>query len=636
MKPGRSSALFLSGVVWLTGAVRAAEDPPRIVVGPNILVSRDGDVPHVELILAASPKTTKNLLGGAITATRPNGGWACKAYSSTDGGATWKASEFPEQVKWGGGDPYAVYTAQGTALFVALTTNKNEKGRDCASMHTWRSEDGGETWLPATEIPCGPSWDHEQVIVDYTKGKYAGRIYIAALYDYPVYRVGVFRSEDDGRTWTGPVEAANGGGTIGINDVTPMVLSDGTLVVPYGDFPFRPEDRPSKGRAKSNFWTVSSTDGGVTFAKPQKSVTQVYNLDDKETQLAGFGKFAADTESKAYRDRMYVAWEDARHGRPRILFSRTLDRGKTWSAPRVLDDAIPKAAAQWQPAIAVNKDGVVAVTWYDTRDSVANGKFHQYFAASLDGGETFQPTVRVSSEASNPKGEGNSQLLPNSWVHEGVISLSFISAASRWGSGGDYMGLAADKDGVFHPFWADARSGTFQIYTAKVKVEIPPKPEKGAVAGGAASAPAPSEAPPPPKPSLVEAPLTDKVEFIFDPTRLDLDTKQFDLPVRLQNVSSQPIYGPIRLEVLGYGFPKYESEHDRKERAENAPSALNSSNGKPKEGAVWELGGAIAGAEALEPGAITNPVVLRFQLVDIGKTPNLRVKAVGMVPAAGP
>jgi len=27
----------------------------------------------------------------------------------------------------------------------------------------------------------------------------AGRIYVGALYDYPVYRVGVFRSDDDGR-----------------------------------------------------------------------------------------------------------------------------------------------------------------------------------------------------------------------------------------------------------------------------------------------------------------------------------------------------------------------------------------------------------------------------------------------------
>ncbi len=204
--------------------------PPKVLVGPNILVSRDGDVPHVELMVAASPRTAKNLLGAGITATRPEGGWACRTYSSKDGGATWKYSEFPDHLKWGGADPQVAYTIQGTALFVTLTMNKSDKGRDCASMQIWRSEDGGDTWGPTINVPCDPSWDHEQIVVDYTKGKYAGRIYIGVLYDYPVYRVGVFRSDDDGRTWIGPAEAANGGGTKGINDVTPMVLSDGTLV----------------------------------------------------------------------------------------------------------------------------------------------------------------------------------------------------------------------------------------------------------------------------------------------------------------------------------------------------------------------------------------------------------------------
>ena len=46
---------------------------------------------------------------------------------------------------------------------------------------------------------------------------------------------------------------------------------------------------------------------------------------------------------------------------------------------------------------------------------------------------------------------------------------------------------------------------------------------------------------------------------------------------------------------------------------------------------VFEFGGAIAGSEALEPGAQTNPVVLHFQMVDPDKTPSLTLKAVGML-----
>ena len=623
----RSPALLAVGVL---GAVALAADAPagkpRVVVGPNILVSRDGDVPHVELHVATSPRNARHLLGAAITATRPNGGWACRAYSSTDGGATWKASEFTEQVKWGGGDPQVAITPQGTGLFLALTMNKSDKGRDCASMLVWRTTEAGETWEPAREIRCDPSWDHEQIVVDATKGRYAGRIYVAALYDYPVYRVGVFRSEDDGRTWIGPVEAANGGGTIGINDVTPMVLSDGTLIVPYGDFPFLPDKRPTKGMADENFWTVASTDGGVTFSAPRRANTQKYNVDDKDSPISGFGKFAADTESKKYRDYLYTVWEDARFGNYRILFSRSTDRGKTWSAPRLLETGLAPEVKQWQPAVAVNKDGVLAITWFDTRESGKGREYRQYLAASVDGGETFLPTVAVSSARSNPDGRGNSQLAPMTWVHEGQLSLALISAASRWGSGGDYMGLAADKDGAFHPFWADARSGTFQIYTASVRVETPPS-EAPKAAGGAAKATSK-----PAEPPRIETSLVDRVEFVFDPTSYDADKKQIEIPVRLKNVSSQPIYPPIRLEIEGYGFPEYENDDDKKRNAENAPSALNAANGKAKEGAVFELGESIAGSDALEPGSVSNPFVVRLQLVDPRKTPNLRLKATGMIP----
>jgi len=621
----RTAAAGLASVV--AGALALADAAPRIVVGPNILVSRDGDIPHVELMVAASPRTSKDLLGAAITATRPTGGWACRAYSSTDGGASWKASEFPEQVEFGGGDPQVAYTAQGTALMVALTMNKSDSGKDCASMHVWRSEDGGKTWQPPALIPCNPSWDHEQIIVDTTKGRFAGRIYIGALYDYPTYRVGVFRSDDDGRTWIGPVEAANGGGTLGINDVTPMVLSDGTLIVPYGDFPFKPEDRKSSGMAHENFWTVASTDGGVTFSAPRKSVSQTWNIDDKESKLAGFGKFAADVEGKEYRDRLYTVWEDARFGNYRILFSRSSDRGKTWSEPRALEQGLDKGVRQWQPAVAVNKDGIVGITWFDSRED-KNGKlYHQYFAASTDGGDTFTKPVQVSSAISDPNGRGNSQLAPMAWVHEGTVGLSVISASSRWGSGGDYMGLAADKDGAFHPFWTDARSGTFQVYTAKVAVEMPAKEAPGKAGAAAAAAAKPPAAPP-----LVESSLIDRVEFVFDPTTWDPDKKQLEIPVRLKNTSTQAIYPPIRIEVTGFGFPEWENADDKKRNADNAPTLLTSSNGKGKEGAVVEMGGAIAGSEALQPGALTNPVVFRLQLVDPTKMPTMRLKATGMTP----
>ncbi len=626
--------IALAAAVSASPAAAADAASPRIQVGPNILVSRDGDVPHVELMVATSPRNAKHLLGGAITWTRAEGGTACRGYSSTDGGRTWKTAEFAEQTSMGGGDPQVAFTAQGTALFVGLAFDKKEDGKTCVPMQVWRSEDGGESWGPLIEIPCDKNWDHEQIVVDYTKGKHAGRIYIGVLYGYPVYQVGVFRSDDDGRTWTGPVEAANGGGELGINVVQPMVLSDGTLVVPYGDFEFKPEKRKLTKKATTGLWTVASTDGGLTFSAPRKVGVQEYRVDPEEKNLglAGFPKFGADsTAGSPFQDRIYAAWEDARLGSYRVLTSWSADKGKTWSPPRPIDASVAASAHQFQPAVAVNEDGTVAVTWFDTRNSPDGQRYDQYLAASVDGGATFLPAVRVSSDSSDPRGAGNKrQMSPMAMKHKDKIVLSMLSAAG-WSAGGHYMGLAADKDGDFHPFWVDARSGTSQIYTARVKIEVPKKPDPKADPKAAAAPPPPPEKAPP---ALVaDEKLVDKVEVVFDPTSFDVEKNEFAVPIRLKNVSQTAIHPPIRLEFVGFGYGEEEGEAEKKFWKDKTLEIVNSPNGKKTDGAVFAFDEALGSAEALEPGALTNPVIVRVKLSDPFYAPSTRWNLSGRVPA---
>ncbi|MBK7598131.1 MAG: hypothetical protein IPJ07_06230 [Acidobacteria bacterium] len=96
------------------------------------------------------------------------------------------------------------------------------------------------------------------------------------------------------------------------------------------------------------------------------------------------------------------------------------------------------------------------------------------FAVSVDGGESFLPPVRLSSAPSSRWGAGNFAFSPSTWSDlMKNIRVTFLSAASRWGSGGDYIGLTADAEGVFHPFWPDSRTGTFQAMTSRVQVELP-------------------------------------------------------------------------------------------------------------------------------------------------------------------
>lgn len=70
------------------------------------------------------------------------------------------------------------------------------------------------------------------------------------------------------------------------------------------------------------------------------------------------------------------------------------------------------------------------------------------FSASLDGGETWLPSVRVSTDANlvNP-----------------------AEKETRF-NGGDTAGLTADADGVFHACWIDNRAGVHQMWTTTVAV----------------------------------------------------------------------------------------------------------------------------------------------------------------------
>ena len=580
-------------------------EPLKIVVGPNILVSRDGDIPHVELIAASNPMNGKNLLGAAITASSAKGSWASKVYSSNDGGVTWSHVSFPELHLNGGLDPQVAFGATGTAYFSAIRFLKDDKGNDRADLLFYRSEDGGVTWQKPADLSY--SYDHPILTVDHTKGKYSGRIYECVLYGYPVYHVGIFRSADDGRTFQGPFEAANGGGKIGINTISNiLVMRDGTLMVPYVDFEFVPEK--NKKEHSLNFWLVSSADGGFTFSKAHQIGKQEVNNTPEGLRFFGVATAAVDRSDK-YPDRMYLVWNNFTSGKYRMMISVSTDRGATWSAAKAIDPGAPANSNQYQPAVAVNNNGLLGVTWFDTRNSSDDSRYDEYFSASLDGGETFVTPVRISSESSFPAGAGNQNLIPSAYTMQGKLLMDFTSAYSRWSNGGDYMGLTTDGDGRFFPFWADSRTGTFQINTAMVRFT------------SGADDPVPVE--------KTETDVSDRVEVMFDPTKYDASSKIIEIPIHIKNISKEKIYAPLKVELLsvGGGFEWEDKEQIKK----NIPEILNATNGKKADGAIFDLSPALGSEPWLNPGSVSGAIVWRMKIVDPTTVPSLHLKITGSV-----
>lgn len=168
--------LLTVAVVVLDSPALSEISTGHVLIGPNILVSRDGDIAQVEISAAVNPKNPKEIVASVITATRPLGGWACRTYAKMDGGNTWVDSIFHEQVEFGGGDPQVTFTTDGAALFAALSLGKDEQGQDHNGLYVYRSEDGGRTWGRPVVAAIGA--DHPQMIVDHTGGKYNGRVHI--------------------------------------------------------------------------------------------------------------------------------------------------------------------------------------------------------------------------------------------------------------------------------------------------------------------------------------------------------------------------------------------------------------------------------------------------------------------------
>ena len=578
----------------------------RIVVEPDALVSRDRDGAHVELHVAAHPRRAGTLLGGAIVHGRPDGTPGTRAWATVDGGSAWTPAQFPEQERWGGGDPQVAFTSAGTALFATLATRPDETGRTRAFLHVYRSEDGGSGWSAPADL--GASYDHPMIAADWTVGRFAGRAYISVLFGRE-YSLGVFRSADDGRSFVGPVVVTSGRG-IGLN-VTPMVvLSDGALLMTWHDFPIAPEERSRPGPRRSTQWSALSEDGGVTFGAARRGPVKVFpSYESEDIRMFSDPAVAVDRSAR-FPDRVYMAWTDNRSGTPRIVMSRTTDRGATWSEPRPIEPAAPAGTRQFQPALAVNRDGIVGMAWYDTRGIDGDFGFYEYFAASLDGGESFLPPVRVSSEPSRPFAGGNLTYTPTTFMtpsDSGAVRMVFLSAAARWANGGDYMGMTAAADGVFHPFWADSRTGTYEAWTARIRVDT---------AGPAAA---------PPAPVLEERDLTGAVEFVPDPTRIDATTGVVELRLRLRNAGERAIHAPLSVTVGKFGSGMGE------ELREFAPEILNAANGRTGDGATFDFTPALGSTGTLEAGATSGAILIRLRVKNPLRVPDMHLRVRGRV-----
>jgi hypothetical protein len=413
------------------------------VVDENLQISVSAsDVVHVEPTIAASPRDPSRLVVASMIVRRPRSpdfqdSSSLAVYASRDGGVTWQQRPLPglpsDRVS---GDPWLTWTADDVVYLSAIVTPSLLEGKP---ISTWvfRSTDGGWTWSGPERDVFGPGREVDHPIT--AAAEEAGG-------SSSVYVFGTMTTSDEAGVRLARREAG-GPGFRPLDPFTvdrPQVNLGGGVALPGGEVMVT---YFNMGRPPYGLWVGRRTRAGRwSETRLRESILPV-----------GFPGLALDAASDGFAGRAYAVWVEGADERDqsdlRVLLSSSDDGGGSWSPPvRVHRHTVP--TRRTLPSVAVRGDGVVAVSWADARHASDRADCVDLYAAvSTDGGASFTPEFRVSDETSCFGTPANG------------------AAARRWRmGGGDYLGLAADADGLFHAVWADSRTGRFQLWTSTFRM----------------------------------------------------------------------------------------------------------------------------------------------------------------------
>jgi hypothetical protein len=446
------------------------------IVGANIHISAARPSSEFnEVVVAAHPTDARRILACAMLDPGADRSVKSAAWVSSDAGRTWTDPRVTTS-HWAN-DPTCVWTADGTALFIhkvndGAPTPAGSVNSDFDVLGVERSRTAGRTWAPMVRGP--QTNDRPFAAVDLTSGAlyvaYNGHVHGEELaHDNQSFRntVALIRSDNAAATsFHAPAQralmdqSASAGANAGMDGIVVLpnrsvgvLYTHMTLATPSSDGVRTTTGKPTVARSALMF--TRSSDSGRTL-EPASLVSPVssgYNL----AHARGItGTIAVDASLGVHRGRLYVTWADFATKRGQIALTYSDDAGKTWSVSRFVNDdsAVVRANANGpdhsMATVAVNRDGVVAVMWYDRREYAGGEGYRPRLALSRDGGVTWSTSVALSA-APNEK---SAQRRNDVWMP----------------NGGDTAGLTAMADGSFFAAWVDNRTGAQQVWGARVTV----------------------------------------------------------------------------------------------------------------------------------------------------------------------
>jgi hypothetical protein len=407
---------------------------------------------EVEPWLAVSP-TNPNDVAGMWQQDRWSDGGAhgLLAAVSHDGGTTWAYSAPHLSICAGGtasnggdfgrsSDPWVSWAPNGDLWSISIsvdrTTTRNAvlASRMRHATSTWSEPFTLKFDTSRAGIPLGNNFnDKESITADPTDS--SGNL-VYAVWDRivapnenapatafehahafhgPAWFARTTNGASDNPTWTARLIYDPGTQEQTISNQI-VVLPDGTLLDGFFHIETRASHQFTQIRERDDIQVIRSTDKGTTWSKKAITVADVHRIGERDPEPIHCRPFitnnpactivrsdgviidlAVDNSTGPHHGRIYVVWQDHQDnpfGDDLILLSHSDDGGLTWSSPDKVNQTPSDTFTDqaFEPAVHVNSDGVVAVTYYDFRNDVSgDGQLttNHWIIHSHDGGATW-------------------------------------------------------------------------------------------------------------------------------------------------------------------------------------------------------------------------------------------------------
>lgn len=385
---------------------------------------------------------TGETIGGTGYAYSTNGG-----ETFTDGGPFGPATL---------ADPGLAYSARDEAFYFLAVGDPGFLNP--AGLVLLESTDGCQTFAPLGQITTGgpppnnlPFHDKSMIAIDNTPASpHYGRIHVTWMAASLASQTLAMYSDDSGGSWSPPVS---------LHAASNRAFAPWPAVAPNGDVYISVWFQSFFPAGNQDQLIFRSTDGGASWAqmsniggpqrRPENAPTsvacasQALNGDIRNKSSAQIAIHPDENASVGYVIHAVYSYDSDGAGadESNVFYARSTDGAQTWEPEVQLNDDAT-ATDQFYPTLAVDENGVLAVSWYDRRlDPINNLLFDRYAVISEDGGLSFAANQRVS-DVSSPVS----------------VNLPHFDGGGKCYHG-DYDQIAIGGD-VVHVPWSDDRRTT--------------------------------------------------------------------------------------------------------------------------------------------------------------------------------